>query len=64
MTAEMKKPRLIALMPERSLARGETAKMPMTAVTTPIAGITSGRTRPSSPKAALPRMSAATSVTA
>ena len=33
MIAEMKKPRLMADMPERSVARGETAKMPMTAVT-------------------------------
>ncbi len=41
-TAEMKKPRLIALMPERSPARGATAKMPMTAVTTPMAGTSSG----------------------
>ena len=64
MTAEMKNPRLMADMPERSLLRGETAKMPMTAVITPIAGMMSGRTRPSSPKAALPRMSAATRVTA
>ena len=64
MSAEMKNPRLIADMPERSLLRGETAKMPMTAVSTPIAGMMSGRTRPSSPNAALPRMSAATRVTA
>ena len=48
----------------RPVARGETAKMPMTAVTTPMAGTTSGYTRPISPKATLPRMRAATSVTA
>ena len=54
----MKKPRLIAVMPERSLARGATAKMPITAVTTPIAGTSSGKTRPSVPKATLPRISA------
>ena len=64
MIAEMKNPRLIDDIPERSLARGDTAKMPITAVITPIAGMTSGITRPSAPKAALPRMRAATSVTA
>ena len=42
MIAEMKKPRLMADMPERSVARGETAKMPMMAVSTPMAGTTSG----------------------
>ncbi|CAB5043431.1 unannotated protein [freshwater metagenome] len=63
-TAEMKKPRLMADIPERSPLRGATAKMPITAVITPIAGTTSGNTKPSSPKAALPRINAATSVTA
>ena len=42
MIAEMKNPRLIALMPERSPGRGDTAKMPMTAVMTPMAGTSSG----------------------
>ncbi len=63
-TAEMKKPRLMAVVPLRSARRGATAKMPITAVTTPIAGTISGKASPASPKAALPRMSAATSVTA
>ena len=62
--AERKKPRLMAVMPLLSPVRGDTAKMPMTAVMTPSAGTMSGKTRPSVPKAALPRMSAATSVTA
>ena len=64
MAADKKKPRLIALIPERSPARGVTAKIPTTAVTTPIAGTTNGKTKPISPKAALPRIKAATSVTA
>ena len=64
MAAEAKKPRVIADMPERSPARGATSQMPMTAVMTPMAGTTSGKTRPMLPNAALPRMSAATSVTA
>jgi hypothetical protein len=38
--------------------------MPTSAVMTPIAGTISGKTRPCSPKATWPRMSAATSVTA
>ena len=63
-TADKKKPRLIALIPERSPARGVTAKIPTTAVRTPIAGTTSGNTNPISPNAALPRINAATSVTA
>ena len=46
MSAEMKKPRLMALMPLRSPLRGATAKMPITAVTTPIIGTISGKTRP------------------
>ena len=64
MTAEMKKPRLIAVIPLRSPGRGATEKMPMTAVITPIAGTISGKTRPLSPNAALPRISEATSMTA
>ena len=64
MAAEMKKPRLMALMPDRSPVRGDTAKMPTTAVTTPMAGTTSGNTNPRSPNAALPRIRAATRVTA
>ena len=35
-TAEMKKPRLMAVMPLRSLSRGATTKMPTTAVMTPM----------------------------
>ncbi len=62
--AEMKKPLLMAVMPERSPVRGVTAKMPTTAVTTPIAGTTSGNTRPREPNAVVPRMRAATRVTA
>ena len=62
--AEMKKPRLMAGMPLLSVGRSRVMKTPMTAVTTPMAGTISGKTRPSSPKAALPRISAATSVTA
>ena len=64
MTAETKKPRLIAVMPLRSFLRGATRKMPSIAVMTPIAGTISGKTRPCVPNAALPRISAATSVTA
>ena len=45
-TAETKKPRLMALMPLRSPLRGATTKMPITAVTTPIIGTISGKTRP------------------
>ena len=47
MTAEMKKPRLIGGRPLRSVARGAVTKMPMIAVSTPIAGTISGKTRPS-----------------
>ena len=46
MTAEMKKPRLIAVMPLRSFLRGATTKMPITAVITPSIGTISGKTRP------------------
>ena len=63
-TAEMKKPRLIAVIPLRSDRRGATAKMPIIAVITPIAGTSSGKASPESPNAALPRISAATRVTA
>ncbi len=49
----MKKPRLIALMPLRSPRRGATAKMPMTAVITPIIGTISGNTRPALPNASV-----------
>ena len=38
----------------RSLGRGATAKMPMTAVTTPMAGTISGKTMPLKPNAAEP----------
>ncbi len=62
--AERKKPRLIAVMPLRSPRRGATKKMPAMAVSTPIAGTISGKTRPCEPNAALPRISDATSVTA
>ena len=64
MTAEMKKPRLMAVIPLRSPARGRTEKMPMIAVITPIAGMSSGKISPLSPNATLPRISAATSMTA
>ena len=47
-----------------SPARGLVRKMPISAVMTPMAGTISGKTRPASPKAALPRISEATSVTA
>ena len=63
MIAEMKKPRLIAVIPLRSRARGATEKMPMIAVRTPMAGMISGKIRPLSPKALLPRISEATSMT-
>ncbi len=63
-TAEMKKPRLIAVIPLRSARRGATANTPIMAVITPMAGTRSGKTSPSLPKTAVPRMSAATSVTA
>ena len=53
MTAEMKKPRLIAVMPLRSFLRGATTKMPITAVMTPIIGTISGNTRPCEPNADL-----------
>ncbi len=46
MTAETKKPRLIAVMPLRSFLRGATTKMPITAVITPTIGTSSGKTRP------------------
>ena len=46
MTAETKKPRLMAVMPLRSPWRGATTKMPITAVITPIIGTISGKTRP------------------
>ena len=43
---------------------GATAKIPIIAVITPIAGIINGKTKPSEPNAAFPRINAATSVTA
>ena len=46
MTAETKKPRLMAVMPLRSFLRGATTKMPITAVITPSIGTISGNTRP------------------
>ena len=46
MTAETKKPRLMAVMPLRSPLRGATTKMPITAVITPIIGTISGKTSP------------------
>jgi hypothetical protein len=64
MTAGMKKPRLIAVMPLRSFLRGATTKMPITVVITPSIGTISGNTRPSLPNAASPRISEATSITA
>ena len=47
----------------RSKGRGATEKMPMIAVRTPMAGMISGKIRPLSPKALLPRISEATSMT-
>ena len=64
MIAEMKKPRLIAVIPLRSPVRGATEKMPMIAVRIPMAGTISGKTKPLSPNATLPRISEATSMTA
>ena len=64
MIAEMKKPRLMAVMPLRSFLRGATTKMPITAVITPSIGTISGNTSPSLPNAALPRIREATSITA
>ncbi len=64
MSAETKKPRLMAVIPLRSPLRGATTKMPATAVITPIIGTIRGKTRPSEPNAALPRISEATSMTA
>ena len=63
-SAETKKPRLIAVIPLRSPLRGATTKIPITAVITPIIGTISGKTRPLSPNATLPRISEATSMTA
>ncbi len=63
-TADRKNPRLIAAMPLRSPARGATERMPTIAVSTPTAGISSGKISPFSPNAFTPRISAATSVTA
>ena len=64
-TAEAKKPRLIAVMPLRSFLRGATRKMPSIAVMTPTASADDhgGRSGPASPNAALPRISDATSMT-
>jgi len=59
-TTETKNSRLIAVIPLWSPWRGETAKIPITAVITPI----SGKIRPLSPNALLPRISEATSMTA
>ena len=64
MAAEMKKPRLIAAIALRSPARGAVTKMPMIAVITPIMGTISGNTSPWTPKATLPRIRLATSMTA
>jgi len=64
MTAEAKKPWLIAASAERSPSLGVTARMPITTVTAPIMGISSGKTRPAVPKAASPRTGEATRVTA
>ena len=59
-----KKPRLIADRPVRSVGRGLVAKIPITAVMTPTMGMASGKTSPFEPKTSLPRISAATRVTA
>jgi hypothetical protein len=44
--AEMKKPRLMAVIPLRSPSRGRTTKTPITAVITPMAGTISGKISP------------------
>ncbi len=68
-TADRKKPRLIAFMPCSSSERGVTAMMPMIDVTTPTARTNSGNITPAiapislSANAAAPRIRAATSVT-
>jgi len=62
--AEMKKPRLMAVMPLRSLLRGTTTKMPAMAVITPMPGTMRGNTSPDDPNALTPRISEATSMTA
>jgi hypothetical protein len=46
---------LIAVIPLRSPLRGETTKIPMTAVIPPVSGTLSGKTRPSWPNALLPK---------
>ena len=43
MSAEEKNPRLIVCKPLRSEARGSVRKIPTTAVSTPMAGTTSGK---------------------
>ena len=60
----MKKPRLMADRPRAVALARVVTKMPMTAVMTPTIGMASGKTRPLEPKATLPRISAATRVTA
>src|SRR4051812_9375233 len=63
-TAEVKKPRWIGDIHDRSPEVGLLAKMPTTEEMTPIAATTSGKTIPTAPKNTCPRISAATRVTA
>jgi hypothetical protein len=53
----------MAFMPLVSVSRGDTAKMPRIEVMTPMPRTSIGKMTPLMPKAALPRISAATSVT-
>ena len=62
--AQMKKLRLIATSPLRSLSRSLVVRMPTTELTMPIAPMASGSSMPLAPKTAWPRISAATRVTA
>ncbi len=64
MPAEMKKALLIAVIPDVSLARNRVMNTPRMATSTPMPPMISGKTRPSTPHAARPRINAATSVTA
>ena len=64
MIAERKNERLIACIALRSVERRRVMKIPMIAVTIPIAGTINGKIKPALPNPALPRIKAATSVTA
>ncbi|CAB4950003.1 unannotated protein [freshwater metagenome] len=64
MIADKKNERLIACIADLSVGRSRVMKIPIIAVTIPIAGTIRGKINPASPKPALPRIKAATSVTA